>query len=221
MRPPHARHLVIFVKAPRRGAVKTRLARDIGGAAAWRFYRDNMRRILRRLSGAGRWRCRIAVTPDRFARRGRFWPREIPRSPQGPGDLGARMARVFRLLPPGPAVIVGADIPDIAPHHIDAAFSALGAHDAVFGPARDGGYWLVGLRRRPASATPFRDVAWSSADALADTLASLPRRARVCFLETLDDIDDGAAWRRWRAQAPLSPSRRRGISSTKLHGICR
>ena len=214
------RHLVIFARAPRRGAVKTRLARDVGRAAAWRFHRDRVRDLPRRLAGAGRWRCRLAVTPDRFAREGRFWPPGVARVPQGRGDLGARMARVIRALPPGPVVIVGTDVPDIAPRHVEAAFRALGGSDAVFGPARDGGYWLIGLRRRPALPAPFRGVAWSTSRALADTRANLPRRARVRCLDTLDDIDDGAAWRRWRAgQAGAAPSRRRGISSTKLHGM--
>ncbi len=215
------RHLVVFVKAPRRGAVKTRLARDIGRAAAARFYRDCARGVVRRLC-RGRWRFRLAVTPDRFAREGRFWPPDIARAPQGAGDLGARMARPVRRLGPGPVVIVGSDVPDIAPGHVEAAFRALGSCEAVFGPAADGGYWLVGLRRRPAAVVPFRSVAWSSERALADTLANLPPRARVRFLGVLDDIDDGAAWRRWRAAQPsVSRSRRRGISSTKLHGMCR
>ena len=196
------RHVAIFTRAPRLGAVKTRLARDIGRAAAWRFHRDCLRRIARRLAGGGGWRLWLAVTPDRFAREGRFRPPGAARMGQGRGDLGARMARVFRALPPGPAVIVGTDAPDLARRHVEAAFRALAACDAVFGPARDGGFWLIGLRRRAGGFTfmPFRGVAWSSPRALADTLANLPRRARTRRLETLEDIDDGAAWRRWRAR---------------------
>ncbi len=193
------RHVVIFTKAPRRGAAKTRLARDIGAAEAHRFYGACLRRVVRRLSGSVRWRCRLAVTPDQFARRGRFWPRRVPRVGQGAGDLGARMARPLRRLPPGPVVIVGSDAPEIRPHHIEQAFRMLGSHDAVFGPAADGGYWLIGLRRRPALIVPFGNVAWSSRQALSDTLANFPRSARVAFLDMLEDIDDGAAWRRWRA----------------------
>ena len=219
--------LVVFARAPRRGAVKTRLARDIGRAAAWRFHRDRLRETARRLAGGGRWRLTLAVSPDRFAREGRFWPQGLPRLPQGPGDLGERMARVLARLPPGPAAIVGCDAPGLAPRHVRAAFRALAACDAVFGPARDGGYWLVGLRRgraRPGRrgrrpAAPFRGVAWSTDRALADTAANLPRRARVRYLETLEDVDDGESWRRWRNSA--APSRRRGMSSTKLQGRCR
>lgn len=195
---PRRRMLAIFVKAPRRGAVKTRLARDIGAAAAWRFYRDCARGVVRRLARGGRWRCVLAVTPDRFRRRGRFWPPGVERVPQGRGGLGARMARIARAALPGPAVIVGSDIPALEPRHVEEAFRALGAADAVFGPASDGGYWLVGLRGRAARRPPFRAVAWSTPRALADTAANLPPGARVRLLETLDDIDDGAAWRRLR-----------------------
>lgn len=214
------RHLVVFAKAPRRGAAKTRLARDIGRAAAWRFARDMARDLPQRLGSDGRWRLLVAATPDRFAREGRFWPPGAMRVPQGRGDLGARMARTLRRLPPGPAVAVGSDVPEIAPRHIAAAFRALGANDAVFGPSPDGGYWLIGLRRRPAPSA-FRGVAWSTERALAETLATLPRNARVGYLEALEDIDDGESWSRWRSCAPSSRSRRRGMSSTKLHGLCR
>ncbi len=193
-------HLVIFVRAPRLGAVKTRLARVVGRAEARRFYRAATARLLRRLGRDRRWRCWLAVSPDRFARRGRFWPAHLPRLPQGPGDLGARMARPLRTLPPGPVVIVGSDIPDVGRGHVAQAFRALGRCDAVFGPAADGGYWLIGLRRRPALVIPFRGVAWSSPRAFEQTRANLPRRWRVATLETLEDIDDGAAYARWRAR---------------------
>ncbi|MGH6660397.1 MAG: DUF2064 domain-containing protein, partial [Rhodospirillales bacterium] len=76
---------------------------------------------------------------------------------------------------------------------------ALGRADAVFGPAADGGYWLVGLRRRPRRLRLFEGVRWSSEHALADTLANLGGRPHV-LLETLEDVDDGAAYQRWRRQ---------------------
>ena len=191
-------HLVIFVKAPQRGAVKTRLARAIGPGPAQRFARETARVLIRRLCNDARWRCWLAVTPDRFARRARFWPKGPRRLAQGPGGLGERMARALRALPPGPVVMVGSDIPALRPRHVASAFRALGRAQAVFGPAADGGYWLIGLSRRPAPAALFRGVAWSSATALADTRANLPARARVATLETLEDVDDLAAWRRWQ-----------------------
>lgn len=112
---------------------------------------------------------------------------------QGGGDLGARMARAARTLPPGPVVIVGCDIPGLTAAHVAAAFRKLGANDAVFGPATDGGYWLVGLRRRPRFIDPFTHVRWSTCHALADTVSSLTGRS-VAMVATLADIDDGVAF---------------------------
>jgi len=97
-------------------------------------------------------------------------------------------------------VIVGSDIPDIRAHHVEQAFHALGDHDAVFGPSADGGYWLVGLRRSPCIPDIFQGVRWSTAFTLADTRVNLGLR-RVALLETLDDIDDGADWDRWRRRS--------------------
>ena len=127
------------------------------------------------------------------------------RVPQGRGDLGARMARPFRHLPPGPVVIVGSDIPEVRRGHIAQAFDALRRADVVFGPARDGGYWLVGLGRRRQVPNLFRDVAWSTGRALADTRANIPPGRAVALLEMLDDVDDAAAWRRWRSRAASRP----------------
>jgi glycosyltransferase A (GT-A) superfamily protein (DUF2064 family) len=86
-------------------------------------------------------------------------------------------------------LIVGTDVPGITPSHIARAFRLLGRHDAVFGPAADGGYWLVGLRRRPRIMRIFANVRWSGPHALADTLANLDGRA-VAFVATLSDVDD-------------------------------
>lgn len=194
-----ARHLVVFLRAPRLGRVKSRLAAGIGALAALRFYRLATESLLRRVALDRRWRCHVAITPDRAAGGRRPWRLAVAYRRQGSGDLGRRMARVFRDLPPGPAVIIGSDIPAITPTHIAAAFRALGRHEAVFGPAKDGGYWLVGLRRRPRVPRHlFEGVRWSSEHALADTLAGLPPRWSVAFLETLEDIDDAVSYDRWR-----------------------
>jgi len=98
------------------------------------------------------------------------------------------MQRLFRRLPPGPAIIVGSDIPAIKPSDIARAFRLLGNGDAVFGRAADGGYWLVGLRRSPRVLAPFANVRWSGPHALADTLRNLEGH-RVAFAATLSDVD--------------------------------
>jgi rSAM/selenodomain-associated transferase 1 len=173
--------VILFARAPRLGAVKRRLARGIGAMAALRFYRAQLARTLR-LARDPRWLLELAVTPDHAPAR---WPRGIARVPQGQGDLGARMGRALGRH--RRAVLVGSDIPDLSRADIAAAFRALGRADAVFGPAEDGGYWLVGLGpRRPAR--PFADVRWSGPHALGDTLANFPGR-RIALLRTLRDVD--------------------------------
>lgn len=193
------RYLVIFAKEPRMGRVKTRLARDIGKLAALRFYRGQLYRLAWDMSGDPRWRTILAVAPDRAAKGG-GWPQGIPRIPQGGGDLGARMQRVFDRLPPGPAVIVGTDIPGITRDHIAEAFEELGRRDAVLGPAEDGGYWLIGLKRRPSVPRPFANVRWSGPHAMADTIANLKGR-RIAKLSTLNDVDTGDDLARLQSKA--------------------
>jgi hypothetical protein len=189
--------LAVFVKAPEVGRVKSRLAAGIGAVEAARVYRAFVAALLRRLARDRRWRTTLWVAPDRAARPGRRWAVPAAVRPQGGGDLGRRMARPFRELPPGPVVLVGSDIPELGPAQVAAAFALLGRSDAVFGPARDGGYWLVGLRRRRR--LPFAGVRWSTAHALADTLANLGT-ARVALLAPLADIDDAADYDAWRAR---------------------
>jgi uncharacterized protein len=120
----------------------------------------------------------------------------VPIAPQGEGDLGTRMRRALAACPPGPAVLVGSDIPALSADHIAAAFRLLGSHDLVFGPAADGGFWLVGARRCPVLPPLFGPVRWSGRHALADVLSNLPRRVSAGFAARLDDVDDGPSYRR-------------------------
>ena len=198
---PFGRHLAIFLKEPRLGRVKGRLARDVGHGEAWLFYRRLVRRVLPPLARDPRWSACLATAPDRWRGREPFWPFALPCLPQGPGDIGQRMLRVFRSLPPGPAIIVGSDIPDLAPEHVARGFAALGRADMVLGPAEDGGYWLIGLGPRARTIDPFKGVRWSSPWALSDTELGLPAGLRLALVDRLADVDDGAAYRDWRARA--------------------
>ncbi len=192
------RHLVIFARAPRAGRVKRRLGAEIGMLEAARFYRRILDDQIRRMVRDPRWTVWLFVTPDN-TRHHPAW-RLVPvsrRRPQRQGDLGRRMKRPFLTLPAGSVVLVGSDIPDMRPSHVARAFALLGMHDLVFGPARDGGFWLVGARRvRPLPRPLFTKVRWSTATALADALASLPAHVTVALADTLEDVDDAEAQRR-------------------------
>lgn len=186
------RWVVLFAKEPRAGRVKTRLGREIGMTAAAWWFRHQSARLIRRLDDP-RWQLVLAVAPDRAARESRAWPRHLPRWPQGPGNLGARMGRVFRDFPPGPVIIAGADVPGLSSAHIAEGFRLLGRHEAALGPAPDGGYWMIGLRRgaRAVPARLFRGVRWSSEHAMSDTVASLAP-LDVGFGPVLRDVDEAA-----------------------------
>lgn len=192
------RHLVVFTRCPRLGTGKRRLAAGAGAAMAVRFQRVALSNLVLRLGADPRWQTWFAVTPDRSGP----WPRRVRIMPQGDGNLGQRMARVARRLPPGPVVIVGTDSPRLEAAHIARAFRALGRHDAALGPAIDGGFWSVGLRRRPRFFDPFTGVRWSSESALEDTLANLNRHS-VAILDTLDDVDDAESLLRSKSWSVL------------------
>jgi rSAM/selenodomain-associated transferase 1 len=190
------RHLVLFVRAPQLGRGKRRLAQEIGDVTTVRFERLMLALLLRRLARDRRWRPRIAVTPNTARRHARHRRRGVDVTGQGGGDLGIRMRRALAACPPGPVVLVGGDIPALGARHVASAFRQLGGCDLVFGPAKDGGFWLVGARRRPRLPLRFDNVRWSGPYALADTLAGLPRWVTVGFVDRLEDVDDGEAYRR-------------------------
>lgn len=183
--------LVVMLKQPQPGRVKTRLGRDIGMTCAAWWFRHQVAQLLRELQDP-RWNLILSVTPDHAGMASPVWPSHLPRIAQGAGDLGDRMARVFRSLPPGPVCIIGGDIPPVRRHHIAQAFGQLGDHDATFGPATDGGYWLVGMKRNAAlPISLFQNIRWSSEHALADSKASLPGK-RIAHCATLNDVDTAA-----------------------------
>ena len=191
-------HLVLFVRLPRYGVGKRRLAREIGDAAAVRFERTMLALLLRRLGRDRRWHLRLAVTPNE-ARHGRgLWRGRLIVTGQGRGDLGTRMRRALAACPAGPAVLVGSDIPGMTAAHIATAFRLLGEHDLVFGPAEDGGFWLVGTRRSTSLPPLFGPVRWSTRHALADVLRNLPLHLSVGVAARLSDVDDAQSWCRLR-----------------------
>lgn len=189
--PDHRPRLIVMVKEPRAGRVKTRLGHDIGMTAAAWWFRHQTRALLRRLPDP-RWDLILAVSPDKEGASSRVWPPDLPRLLQGRGNLGTRMKRIFDMAPPGPALIIGADIPGIRKAHIRRAFRALGSSDAVIGPAPDGGYWLIGLKRHRAMPVAlFANVRWSSENALSDTVLTL-KHCRVSYVDSLRDVDTAA-----------------------------
>lgn len=207
------RHLVILARAPQVGRVKRRLASEIGVLAAGRFYQSILLEQIKRFAKDRRWTIWLFITPD-AALDHPAWRRVERRRPQGRHDLGRRMKLPFLSLPPGPVVLVGSDIPAMRPAHIARAFALLGQSDLVFGPATDGGFWLVGAKRvRPLPQTLFTGVRWSTSTTLKETLAGIPRHVSVALADTLDDVDDAAAYWRFRASSSVRSDANTGSQS--------
>lgn len=209
-----APRLVVMAKVPVAGRVKTRLARDVGAGRATWIYRHTLAGLIQRVARQGHWRVILSVTPNSQCHT-IMLPPVLARIGQGRGDIGARMARPFRTLPPGPVVLIGADLPQVRAAHVRQAFHLLRRHDAVFGPADDGGFWLAGFNQRARHRAAFGSARWSSEHALDDTLAGLGKM-RIAFAATLCDLDDGPDLARLggvigrRLLPPESPTGNRG-----------
>jgi rSAM/selenodomain-associated transferase 2/rSAM/selenodomain-associated transferase 1 len=210
------RRLILFTRAPAAGRVKTRLIPALGAEGAAELHR---RLVLRTLRTAAAF-CRQASVDLEIRVDGgreeamRHWLGDGWRfRAQCDGDLGARMADAFAAAfqeGARSAVIIGSDAPGLTPAHLAAAFDALSRTPAVFGPAVDGGYYLVGLAR-PMPAL-FRGVPWGSDTVLADSLRILEREgtAKPPLLEPLEDVDrpeDLAAWHRADDAEEAGPAR--------------
>lgn len=179
--------LVVMLKVPRAGRVKTRLGREIGMTVAAWWFRHQVARLLRHIQDP-RWDVVLAVAPDVEGMMTRYFPAHFIRWPQGDGDLGDRMIRAMRRAG-GPVCVIGADIPGITRSHIADGFAALGRNDVVFGPAPDGGFWLIGAKLgsvlRPKL---LNGVRWSTEHALADSRVALAGK-KIALIVTLADVD--------------------------------
>lgn len=183
--------VLVFAKAPEPGRVKTRLAADLGEDKAARIYRQMGRQVVDQLRG-GPFRLRVCHTPPHAESEVREWLGDegLDFTPQASGDLGRRMHRALETaLSEAPrACVVGTDAPDLDQVLVRNALALLADHDVVFGPARDGGYYLVGLRR-PAPEL-FRHVPWSTDQVLEKSLEAAARAGlSVATLPMLSDVD--------------------------------
>jgi rSAM/selenodomain-associated transferase 1 len=187
------RYLVILVKEPRPGRVKTRLGREIGMTAAAWWYRHNCGQLMRALAADPRWTCILSIANPGRGKLNPLFPPDLPLIAQGSGNLGDRMKLVFRSSPRGQVLIVGSDVVGMSRRLVAQAFDGLRTHDAVIGPAPDGGYWSIGLNitAGPLPAGLFEDVRWSGPHAMADTIESLGQ-LRISRAATLHDVDCAA-----------------------------
>jgi len=177
--------LYIMAKAPIMGRAKTRLAADVGVVHAKRIYRRMMSTVIRKVNDP-RWETVLMVTPPLMIDHVPEWS-GVTQIPQVSGSLSPKLAQVFSRT--GPTVVIGTDCPQVTASDIACAFRALRSGPAVFGPASDGGFWLMGTKA-PLRPDTFDNIRWSSQHTLADISAKF---REIAVLRTLTDVDDLAA----------------------------
>jgi len=193
-------HLLTFARHPELGRVKTRLAATIGAEAALAVYRELVQHTQEVANGLADVRKTVwFAAPSSVPNSADAWL-GFEQAVQPAGDLGQKMQAAFEhAFQQGAtaAVIIGTDCPGLTSAHLTAAFQALMVHDVVVGPAADGGYYLLGMKRLYAEL--FQNKAWSTAEVLSATLADAGRLGlRTVPLPVLRDVDtaeDLAAWR--------------------------
>ena len=210
--PKLPRLLLVFLKEPLPGKVKTRLAAAVGAERAAAIYRAMVRVLLRQLSGLENCHLRFCFAPDEARDAIRFWllpeimdspeidlaPDHLDFHPQGEGDLGARLTRATtQAFAEGyrKVAVIGSDCIEISSRWIHAAFVQLNErHDLVIGPTPDGGYHLLATKR--ACPELFADIPWSSSSTLATTLdRAAAAKIHSYQLPPLPDIDTEADYR--------------------------
>jgi len=197
----HADALIIFIKNPEKGKVKTRLAADVGDEQALRIYRALL---------AHTRKVALAVSVDRLLFYDQYiveqddWPHtDFDKHVQVTGDLGARMEAAFSeaLGQREKAVIIGSDCASLTPDIVQQAFSALDHADAVIGPAMDGGYYLLGLKTLIPEI--FRNMTWSTGQVFQETTDRLKAGAHsYALVDKLSDIDYATDWKKYGWELP-------------------
>lgn len=182
--------LLIFIKNPELGKVKTRLAKSIGDEKALQVYRELLKKTI---SVAEKTEARRQVWYSSFIDYEdeidtQFFEKYL----QSGSNLGERMKNSFRQVFEegiGKAVIIGSDCPELNEWMIKNAFDGLNENDMVIGPSEDGGYYLLGMNR--FFKTLFEDIEWSTESVLESTIQKAKINGLKVFqLPILNDIDN-------------------------------
>ena len=188
--------LILFVKYPEKGRVKTRLIPDIGAKNACCLYSAFVRDMLSEMQ-KGPFETVVFYTPaERKEEIRALLGARVAMIPQEGSDLGTRMRRAFeRVFEKNSvhrAVIVGSDIPDLAYDTVAKGFDGLRTHDVVIGPASDGGYYAIGFSRSTVTPAVFQDMAWGTDGVFRETWRRFVSWGWSPFLiEEKRDVDTG------------------------------
>ncbi|MEW6417586.1 MAG: TIGR04282 family arsenosugar biosynthesis glycosyltransferase [Nitrospirota bacterium] len=188
-----SRCVILFVKYPERGKVKTRLSTHLNDEITLNLYRYFVADLIESLK-VGKYTLVIAFYPSELENKVISWlGAEHSYTPQAGRHLGGRMENAFKdAFKKGfnKVLIIGSDIPDITPSVIDKAFEALRDYDAVIGPCFDGGYYLIGFTIKTFLPDIFKGIQWSTERVFKDTMGVFSKKGyKVYILPKLRDID--------------------------------
>lgn len=181
--------LIIMVKNPVAGKVKTRLAADIGNSAALNVYNQLLQHTQQVAKAVN---ChRFVFYSDVVERTDLFDSTDFKKYTQCSGDLGIRMDYAFSIPFKNEykkVVMIGSDCYGLHASHVTEAFNALDQHDFVLGPAEDGGYYLIGMKKWHRWI--FQNKQWSTHHLLVETQQDISVKQHSLYtLETLSDVD--------------------------------
>ena len=179
--------IIVFVRNPELGKVKTRLSKTIGDTDALKLYTillEHTESVLDKVSSD-----KVVYYSEKIQSNDLWDDTRYQKKLQNGADLGMRMQNAFEMAFKDSyekVVIVGSDLFDLNPTHIKNAFTALENHEVVLGPSLDGGYYLLGMKKtHPAL---FKNKQWGTETVLESTLKNLNQQ-NVKLLEALNDID--------------------------------
>lgn len=192
--------LIIFIKNPRRGYVKTRLARTLGADVALQIYHYLLCQTRHAASAV---KVRRLLFYSDVVEPADAWPEtDFEKRVQSSGDLGLRMEQAFREAFAEGAQkvgIIGSDCPALTGAVLETAFQQLEHSDFVIGPTPDGGYYFLGMRVFEPGV--FQDIAWSTEAVLSQTVAQIQKLGKkVSMLPVLSDIDTETDWIAYKKQ---------------------
>jgi len=192
-----AQHLLYLLKAPIAGTVKTRLARQLDASIACRIYRRLVEHSF--IATVGAWQRRVYYTPGDAGEQMRAWLKHADHfAVQPEGDLGDRMlVAVEDAMAAGAqsVALLGGDCPYVDAGVLQMGFTALATHDLAVGPATDGGYYTLLMKRIHREL--FQGIAWGTDKVMAQTLERAQTLGLTVYrLPELEDVDDADAWER-------------------------
>jgi rSAM/selenodomain-associated transferase 1 len=201
--------LLVFAKAPRMGFVKTRLAKDLGGEGALQAYRRLLKTVASRIDRIeGGTVCFSPAGSEQELRP--YFPAHWSFWEQKGADLGERLRHALAASlgrGAGRIAVIGTDCPYLDSADIEQAWESLEFHDLVLGPANDGGYWLIGLKKLYPEL--FTEISWGTERVLDQTVAKASGLdLKVRLLRNLPDVDTVLDWQEFLGNSNLIGSER-------------